>query len=187
MEKSPAAIYDELLVLRCQDGDEQALEELVGRWQARLLRHAERLTQRQDVAWDMVQESWLVIVRRLRRLDDPACFPKWAYRIVSNKCVDWTRGQQRRRKLAEQAAADAASSTADSPLEALSAADEVTQLRIALRKMPAEQRAVLSMCYLDAMPLSEMAEVLGVPVGTVKSRLFTARAQLRTVLKGMKT
>ena len=94
MEKSPDAIYDELLVLRCQDGEEAALGDLVNRWQSRLLRFALQITDRRDAAADVVQESWLAIVRGIHKLDDPASFPKWAYRIVRNKSVDWTRRQQ---------------------------------------------------------------------------------------------
>jgi RNA polymerase sigma factor (sigma-70 family) len=187
MEKSPEAIYDELLVLKCQDGENAALEELVKRWQARLFRHAMHLTERQDVAWDMVQESWLAIVRGLRKLDDPASFPKWAYRIVSNKCADWTRRQQRQRKLTDAVASHAVAQSADEPFDEITAEDDVARLRQAMRQMPGNQRAILSMCYLDGMSLREIADVLDIPKGTVKSRLFHAREQLRLVLERIKT
>ena len=70
--------YDELLVLRSQDGDRGALDELVNRWQGRFFRHACRLTANPDSARDAVQEAWIAIVRGLRRLDDPARFGPWA-------------------------------------------------------------------------------------------------------------
>lgn len=63
MNRTPEQIRDELLVLRAQDGDRDALTELASRWQERLLRHATRLTGRADAAADVVQESWLAMVK----------------------------------------------------------------------------------------------------------------------------
>ncbi len=82
---------DELLVLRCQDGDGGAMDELVRRWHGRLLRHAWHLTRREDAASDVTQDAWVGIVRGIRRLSDPAMFRVWAYRIVTHKCADWMR------------------------------------------------------------------------------------------------
>ena len=81
-------LNDELLVLRCQEGDTEAFELLVGRWQGRLWRHAWRLTGDENAAWDALQEAWIGISRGLVRLADAVAFPAWAYRIVSNKCRD---------------------------------------------------------------------------------------------------
>ena len=76
-------LNDELLVLRCQEGDAEAFELLVGRWQRRLWRHAWRLTGDESTAWDAVQETWVGISRGISRLVDPAVFSAWAYRIVT--------------------------------------------------------------------------------------------------------
>lgn len=80
-------INDELLVIRAQEGAVEALSELIQRWQDRLWRLAWRLTDDEQAAWDVLQEAWIVISRRIRRLDDPAAFPAWAYRITTPK--DW--------------------------------------------------------------------------------------------------
>ena len=85
MTRSLESIHDELLVLRCQSGETEALEELIRSWQPRLWRHARRLTGRVDAAWDVLQETLLAIVRSLHRLDDPALFRTWAYRIASQR------------------------------------------------------------------------------------------------------
>ena len=79
-------LNDELLVLRCQEGDAEAFELLVGRWQRQLWRHAWRLTGDEGTAWDVVQETWIGISRGIARLADASAFPAWAYQIVSNKC-----------------------------------------------------------------------------------------------------
>ncbi|MGO9112495.1 MAG: RNA polymerase sigma factor [Thermoguttaceae bacterium] len=79
-------LNDELLVLRCQEGDTEAFELLVARWQQRLWRHAWRLTGNESAAWDVLQEAWIGISRGINRLVDAAAFPAWAYQIISNKC-----------------------------------------------------------------------------------------------------
>ena len=183
MGTRPDAIYDELLVLRCQEGDPKALEELVERWQSRLWRHANHLTGRPEVAWDIVQEAWMAIVRGIRRLDDPARFRQWSYRIVSNKCTDWMRRQHRQRKLVEDVSHEVQEGATDSADQA-SGDDDVDRLRQALRRLPKDRQTILAMLYLDGMSIAEIASVLAIPEGTVKSRLHQARNHLRTILEG---
>jgi RNA polymerase sigma-70 factor (ECF subfamily) len=177
--KTPDDVQDELLVMRCQDGDRQALAELVQRWQPRLLRQAARLVDGVDAAGDVVQEAWVAIVRGLGRLYDPACFPSWAYRIVTHKCADWARRRQRRRATEGPLAIDPVD---PSPAPADSS-DDVAALRKALKSIPSQQKAILAMYYLDGMPIRQIAEVLSLPEGTVKSRLYHARCQLKEVLE----
>ncbi|MCL2648530.1 MAG: sigma-70 family RNA polymerase sigma factor, partial [Phycisphaerales bacterium] len=94
-------IEEELLVLRCQEGDPAAMEELVLRWQERLWHHARRLSGNDEAAWDVLQEAWMAMVGRMRSLSDPAAFGGWAYQIVSNKCRDWIRREMRGRAALE--------------------------------------------------------------------------------------
>ena len=172
MKRAAQEVVDELLVMRCQDGDAEALDMLVRRWQKRLWRHAFRLTGRRDAAWDAVQEAWLAIVRGIGRLSDPACFRRWAYRIVTHKAIDWVR--RRRRRRAEADAADP-----DPVAPAAADADAATDMRTVLASLPTEQRALVSLRYLEELSLIEIAEILDIPAGTVKSRLHDARAALR--------
>lgn len=81
-------IADEILVMDCQSGRVGALEILVARWQKRLWRYAYGLTGDTEAAWDVTQDSWLAIIRGISRLNDPARFRSWAYRIVTNKASD---------------------------------------------------------------------------------------------------
>jgi len=94
-------IKDELLVIWAQEGAVEALSELVARWQDRLWRLAWRLTDDEQAAWDVLQEVWIVISRRIGRLGDPSAFPAWAYRITGNKSRDWIRRRQRMRRADE--------------------------------------------------------------------------------------
>ncbi len=89
MKNELSNIEDQLLVMDAQDGDVKAMEELVGRWQKRLWQHAFRLTSDNQAAWDITQQSWLGIIKGLRKLNDPANFKAWAYRITTNKSIDW--------------------------------------------------------------------------------------------------
>ena len=185
MSRTHGDIQDELLVLQCQEGDEEALKTLIARWQPRLAGLAWRLTGEREVARDVVQDAWVAIVRGLRRLDDPATFSTWAYRIVRNRCADWTRRRVVRRR-ADRDMREAASPAGDSN-ERGDAADDVALLRGAMAELPDEQRAILSLHYLDGMSVSQIAAVLSVPPGTVKSRLFHARNRLKQVLERVET
>jgi len=89
MQNPAERIADEILVMDAQSGHREAFDMLVSRWQKRLWWHAFNLTGRTEAAWDITQESWLDIVRGLTRLNDPAKFGSWAYRIVSQKAYDW--------------------------------------------------------------------------------------------------
>ena len=172
--KSRDQIKDELLVLRCQARDSQAFEELVDRWQQRLWRHARLLTGEDDAAWDVVQETWVAIVRGIPRLQDTAAFPRWVYSILNGRCVDWIRRQQRQRRLSESLEIE---SRASEPT------DEYDALRAAMDNLPTEERAILSLRYTEQYSTDEIAEILGIPEGTVKSRLYSAREKLRQLME----
>jgi RNA polymerase sigma-70 factor (ECF subfamily) len=172
-------LSDELLVLRSQEGDAGAFEALVGRWQERLWRHAWRLAGNESVAWDMLQETWIGISRGLGRLADPAAFPAWAYRIISHKCHDWDRRESRRRK----AARGYLEHLQQQEPQAAVAENEFATLKDALESLCGPDRALLSLRYEERFHTAEIALILGVPEGTVKSRLFYARKRLRKFLE----
>jgi RNA polymerase sigma factor (sigma-70 family) len=179
MVRSPDDIHDELLVLRCQDGEAEAMEELVARWQQRLWRHAWHLTGKEDAAWDVAQEVWMAIVRGIHRLEDPARFRHWAYRLATNKAADWVRRQQRQRKLADDDAREVAAAP-----EPSAGGDSLDGLRRAFGRLSTDCRAILSLRYFQDVPLAEIARILELPEGTVKSRLHHARNQLKSELEG---
>jgi RNA polymerase sigma-70 factor (ECF subfamily) len=175
--KNSDAVYDELLVLRWQSGEAEALSELVDRWHARLFRHVRRLTDSADDAAEVVQESWLAMIRSIENLDDSARFPAWAYRIASNKAADYVRKKSRHRTvpLAEPEQLVAKTSASES--------DDLLALLALLAKLSVEHRAVVSFRYGEEMPLETIADTLNIPLGTVKSRLHYALEFLRTRTK----
>ena len=162
-----------------QEGDPSAFEELIERWQERLWRHAWRLTGDEDAAYDVLQESWLAITRGLRRLHDAAAFHGWAYQIVSHKCRDWIRREARRRglksTLEEQLLA--------SQREVVARQQRAATLREAIQSLPGADRAILALRYEEEFSTAEIAEILEIPEGTVKSRLYHARNRLRQIMR----
>lgn len=166
---------DELLVLRCQEGDAGAFDELIGRWQERLWRHAWRLTGSRDVAWDVLQETWINISRDIRGLKDAAAFPAWAYRITSNRCHDWNRKECRRRR-ADEAYAEQTDRVENESRDIVRRSADLDE---ALSRLPRRDRAILSLRYEDEFGVVEIAQILQIPPGTVKSRLHYARERLR--------
>ncbi len=170
-------VLDEYLVTRSQLGDSQAFRQLVARWHRLLVQQASHITRDDEAARDIVQESWIGIVRGLGRLRDPARFRAWAMRIVANKARDWIRRQQSYRRFTNQVE-EAARMSEDLPAED-PAGNEIGRVRAGLADLDAEQRMILTWFYMEEMSVREIADVLSIPVGTVKSRLFKARKALR--------
>lgn len=182
MERTPDQIYDEWLVLRSQDGERSALAELVTRWNPRLVGFAIGLTGREDAARDAVQSAWLAAARDMRRLNDPARFPEWICRIVANKCADLVRRATRARRVERGRAGNLSVETVN-PSAAASDFDESARLRRAIAGLPSSHREILGLHYGASLGVAGIASMLGVPVGTVKSRLHAARNELRTSLE----
>ena len=176
--RTPEDIHDEWLVLRCQEGNAAALAELVAAWQPRILRHAMRLTANREAAADVSQAAWLAIIRGIDRLHDPACFRRWAYRIVAFKSADWIRNRQQDRALAGPIVIEPTDYRTTSNAQS----DEIAAIRLAMTRLSTDQRSILSMFYLEDMPLAEIAEAMSLPLGTVKSRLHYARQALKDTL-----
>jgi len=173
MHEPVEQIVDEILVIDAQSGSIKAFEILVLRWQRRLWRYAYRLTQDSEAAWDVTQESWLGIVRGIPRLNDAARFEPWAYRIVTNKANDWIRRNAKSPRLQTDCAID------KQRLSDPQSNESSTDLQTIMRRLPSRSRTVLALYYLEGFGLAEAAGILRVPTGTVKSRLFKARQELK--------
>lgn len=182
-ESTKHRVYTEWLVLRCQDGDARALAELADLWHPRLLGLAVRLTGEREAARDVVQESWVAIVRGLRGLREPGRFSSWALRIVANKSRDWIRRRRTQRQFETEQDAPIDVEDARATGDALDRESEIELLRRALRRLDPDDAAILSLHHLDGLSIREVATALQIPAGTVKSRLHAARARLRAALE----
>lgn len=170
-------VLGEYLVLCAQSGDRAAFGRLARLWQPDLLRHARRLSDDADEAHDILQDAWLDIVRGLNRLETPAAFPAWAWRIVSRKAAARVRVNQGARRLAQGLSLELDGGAIDGASEAETRSD-MAAVRLAMAGLPDAQRITLALHHQDGLAVSEIAVVLGVPAGTVKTRLMHARRKL---------
>jgi RNA polymerase sigma factor (sigma-70 family) len=170
---------DAYLVSLSQAGSVDALDRLARRWTPRVLRYATRVLggsgDADETARDVVQETWLGVIRGLRSLRDPAQFPAWIYGIATRKCADTIRSRQRRRRHD----ADVIAADAGNPMASPTVSEQRIDLADAIRALPPIHRAVVHLFYLEELSTEEIAAVLGVPAGTVKSRLHHAREALK--------
>ena len=174
--------FNKYLVIRAKMGDRTALEQLVTRYQRKLLGHAYRLLGDAESARDAVQEGWIDILRGLYKLQDEEAFSVWAFRIITRKCTRHIARLQRNRKVLKN--------MQDEPGIAPTISNDIEQaldhrkLRIALSKLPEEHRAAIGLFYLEEMSVAEVAVALEIPIGTVKTRLMHGRKKLRATLEG---
>lgn len=176
--RSREQVVDDALVLAAQSGHVEAFERLVERWHPRLLRHARRLTGDTEGAREAVQDAWLAVVRGLRGLQDPARFGAWVFCIATRRSADWI---ERRRRTRRNTAGLNEASLASVPADA--GTDDLGRTREMLRRLEPERRALLALFYVEGLSVAEIACVLAVPIGTVKSRLHHARERLRAALE----
>jgi len=161
-------LVDEILVMDCQSGRVKALEILVSRWQKRLWRYAYNLTGDTEAAWDITQDSWLGIIKGLRKLHDPAKFKAWAYRITTNKSIDWIRKSKAVKQISIEEIQDYQHKE-----------KKDTGLKELLEKLDMRKKAVISLYYFEQLSVPEISAALKIPKGTVKSRLHSARKELK--------
>ena len=177
-DQGPSRIRDELLVVRCQLGETEAFDELIGRWHTPLWRYVRRMSARDDEAQDLLQDIWLRVIRGIGRVREGARFRGWLFGIARRAVMDRYRQQYGKPPTeevdAERIAAESDAPDGEAALEALERA---------LETLPLVEREVLTLFYLQDLSLVEIADVLTLPVGTVKSRLFRARQLMRQMMR----
>jgi RNA polymerase sigma-70 factor, ECF subfamily len=179
MKRGAPRIFEEYLVASAQAGSQDALNQLALRWTPRLLRHAAHLLGSAEPAPDVVQDTWISVMKGIRHLNDPAHFPGWVYAIATRRCADVIRARTRYRRIETQLASDAEIASSEIP----NTNDQYTEVEKAMATLSGEQRALISMYYTDELGIDEISAALNIPTGTVKSRLFTARLTLKTVIE----
>jgi RNA polymerase sigma-70 factor, ECF subfamily len=180
-EAEPQALdrcEETLWVIRARDGGAEAFDRLMARHERPLFYYLRRFIGRTETALDAHQEVWLEVFRGLRRLHAPEAFRAWLYRIAHDKAVRFIRREIRDEQIIE-------------PLDEIHHdvyveprfACDAEAIHRGLDRLPALQREVLTLYYLQDLSQDEMAIALGCPVGTIKSRLHHARIALRSLLE----
>lgn len=162
------------LVAAAQSGDRDALDALLRRHHDRIHALARRLTGNDADAADATQEALIAIVRGLPRFDQRAAFGTWAYRVATNASLDELRRRARRPRPDPDALLDVAAAASD-PADIAGARVDVDA---ALATLPVEFRAAVVLRDLCALDYAEIADVLDIPAGTVRSRIARGRAHL---------
>ena len=165
------------LVARAQSGDREAFDALATALYDSLYAVGRRILRDGHAAEDAVQEAFIRAWRDLRSLRDPERFEAWMHRLLVRACYD----QTRRRRPFEVAISPIEAARSD-PADDIAAVAHRDELERAFLKLSVEQRAVLVLTHYAGMPAADIAHALGIPVGTVHSRLHYAIQTMRTEL-----
>jgi RNA polymerase sigma-70 factor (ECF subfamily) len=179
---------DEVIVERALTGDAEAFGELVRRWERRIFVLTYGMLGREEDARDATQETFLAAFRNLRGFRGEAKVSSWLHRIAVNQCIS----RQRRAKVRSESALDdeqendaggLAAPISESPLRFVEGRQETLAVRRAINSLPLELRQVVVMKEFEELTFREIADVLELPLSTVKSRLYTALKQLQMRLQ----
>ena len=170
---------DRVLVEQAQQGDREAFTVLVHQVSDTLYAVAQRILRDPELAEDALQNALVLAWRRLPKLRDPERFEAWIHRILINACYD-----ESRRARPWVASVRVVPADGPSTPDGTGVIDDRDELERAFRRLSVEQRAVFVLHHYLGLPLVEVAELLGIPAGTARSRLHYAVAELRDALLG---
>jgi RNA polymerase sigma-70 factor (ECF subfamily) len=188
LETRGALIETENDLLRaCRRGDEAAWRDLVQRHTRRVFGLAYRFTGRVEEAEDLTQEIFVKVYQTLSRFDEASgAFGAWLMTVARHHAIDHyrRRREERRRRNDDPAVLEFTASGAEGPLKSLEREERVLFVHRGLRALPAELREPLILCDLEGLSYDEGARLLGVPLGTMKSRINRGRLELAKRLLG---
>lgn len=184
---------DVLLVERCRRNDEAAFHEVIERYKNKVYNYIFRMMGNSDDAEDLTQEVFIRLYTSIDSFRSQSSLSTWLFRIASNLCVDYFRRSKKRRAEAysldepqghagEEGTMPEVPDATFEPLRLLENQELGVQLQRALEQLPEKLRAVIVLHDIEDLPYEEIAQIVGCPLGTVKSRLFNARLQLRQKL-----
>ncbi len=174
-EKDP---NDNLLIDRYLSGDENALRSLVKKWHLTFCEKAYWILKDKSLSKDVAQDSWISIIRNLNTLKNKDHFKSWALRIVYTKSIN---AYNKRKMETSFDGTTIGDKVEDSPVENKQRSHRL--LLQTIQKLPKAKQDVIRLFYLEQYSIQEIAGLLGIPKGTVKSRLFAAREHLKDKIK----
>jgi len=176
------AVEDTDLIRKARQGDVEAYNLLISRWEKRVYNYLLRIAGDREEALDLSQDVFLKAYQNLRKLDDPARFAPWLFRIAHNEAFSaFRRRRPDRDGGVSEFTADEAASGPVFPIE------HSIAVKAALSKLPEEQREAVILKIYQGFKFEEMAEILSCPVSTVKSRLYAALDVLKLQLAPLKS
>lgn len=184
----PKDVEDQILVERSLQGEQQAFEQLVKRYQKSIYNLAYRMTGSREDAEDLAQETFLRAYVKLETFQVGRRFSPWLFRIASNLCINWRNRQKQRELSLDSLGEDKKEQllfpdTSADPLFQIEQNQLQTLLQQEILALPVRYRLVFTLRYLEDHSCREIAEILDMPEGTVKTYLFRARRILKEKLK----
>ena len=178
---------DVFLVERCLGGDEEACEALVRRYQDRVFSLVYRIIGGTDQVEDIAQEAFLKAFRSLKSFRGGSSFYTWLYRITVNTALNALRSQGRRQEasLEDLGGLEFLVDPDAGPAESAARRQLASRVREAIDQLDEQYRTIVYLRELEDLSYEEIAEVVELPVGTVKSRLFRARQHLKELLEDL--
>ena len=173
---------DGVLVARVRDGDIDALGELYERYKTKVYRTATAITHDERMAEDILQEVFLRVNRYADSFDQTQPFEPWIYRITVNLSYSWTNKAKRWVNFFQNAIERLKAPSKRDPERVTESREQRELLRRAIDALPNSHRVVIILYYLEGLSVNEVAYALGVPGGTVKSRLYYAREKLKEAI-----
>lgn len=169
------AAQDAELLARVLDGDHDAFNQIMRNHEDRVFSVCLRIFGEREQALDATQETFLTAFRKAEQFQGNSALGTWIYRIAVNTCYDQLRKQKRRRTDPIPDHLDPADHSAEDAVESAGLRPDIER---ALAKIPEDFRVAVVLSDIEGMGLQDVADVLGVPVGTVKSRVFRGRRLL---------
>lgn len=177
MADSRQTILNRLILLQCSHGKPEGFENLVKSWEQPLFYYVRRMVGSEEESWDVMQEVWLRAFRGVTSVREPGALGAWLYRIAHNAVLNRLQRSPRWAPLEEEM--EAAGSAEDDLPMGFAAQD----IHRALDELPALEREALTLYFLEGYQLSEIADIVEAPLGTVKSRMGRAKKHMRAVLE----
>jgi RNA polymerase sigma-70 factor (ECF subfamily) len=182
---------DQLLVERVQRGDKKAFELLVIKYQRKLMRLVSRLVRDQAEAEDVVQEAFIKAYRAIPQFRGESAFYTWLYRIGINTAKNYLVMQGRRAPTSTEADSGEAETFDDAeqlrdintPESMLATKQIAATVNVAMDALPEELRVAITLREIEGLSYEEIAEAMGCPIGTVRSRIFRAREAIAEKLR----
>jgi RNA polymerase sigma-70 factor, ECF subfamily len=172
---------DEELVAKVQRGESEYYEEILTRYQQKLVFYAMRIVQDEDAAADVVQEAFIKAYTNIQSFKLGKKFSSWLYRIVHNRAIDYVRKHKKEVAMNDQTwILDAAVDTVDHT-QALSDKLREERLHLAIQLLPMDYRMVIQLYFFDDKSYQEIADILRIPSGTVATRLSRGKKLLAQI------
>jgi RNA polymerase sigma-70 factor (ECF subfamily) len=173
------------MISRCQQGDQEGLKEIFDKYHKKVYRIAYGVVRQREEALDVVQEVFIKLFRSIKNFKGRSHFYTYLYRMVMNTAIDHARkaGKQFMSSLNEEGSFEPSDEVEKGPERILLQKELEERVKLAMDKLPAEQKAALIFRDVEGLSYQEMAEAMGCSIGTVMSRLHYGRKRMQESLK----